>query len=413
MTLPEARRMTRPGRAAVLRARAALWIGVPAAAAVLAVGPEPQEARGDPPAADPGANRSPAAQKVNPDGFTTARVCGSCHEDIYASWKSSMHAFSIADPVFDAAYLLALKAEGDVAKRLCLRCHAPITLVNEDYDLTEGVTLDGVSCDFCHTVTAVHLDDPVRPYSNDPGLVKRSVLKTASSPAHEVSYSKLHESSEFCAGCHNYTSASGAPILSTYDEWRRGPYAADGIQCQDCHMAPGPGRVVAEEVKKSQPHSQIHRHRLIHDTDQIKAALHLEIGRVKRTSSGAEVDVQVENVGSGHMIPTGIPSRELQLQVTAHAGEASVSQERSYRKVVADEKGRPLTLDHEIILYGARVLSDNRIGPGERRLERFVFDLPRANIVQIEAVITYVYEPMLLKKQPMRITIGQTEKVVH
>jgi hypothetical protein len=89
--------------------------------------------------------------EINPTGYTSARVCGTCHVDIYNSWKNSLHAFSLSDPIFDAAYMQAIKEQGAEAKRVCLRCHAPMTLANADYDLELGVTREGVSCDFCHT----------------------------------------------------------------------------------------------------------------------------------------------------------------------------------------------------------------------------------------------------------------------
>jgi hypothetical protein len=128
-----------------------------------------------------------------------------------------MHSFSLSDPIFDTAYMQAVREGGQQAKRICLRCHAPMTLANGDFDLEQGVTRDGVACDFCHTVTAVHLDNPLAPYSLEPGLVKRGIIKKAASPSHEVAYSELHGTSEFCGGCHNYVAPGGAAIMSTYD----------------------------------------------------------------------------------------------------------------------------------------------------------------------------------------------------
>jgi cytochrome c5 len=53
--------------------------------------------------------------------------------------------------------------------------------------------------------------------------------------AHASAYSGLHTKSEFCEGCHDF-SINGVPISQTYTEWKEGPYAAEGKQCQDCHM---------------------------------------------------------------------------------------------------------------------------------------------------------------------------------
>jgi hypothetical protein len=347
---------------------------------------------------------------INPDGFTSARVCGSCHSDIYNTWKNSLHAFSLTDPIFDAAYMQALKEGGEEAKRMCLRCHAPMTLMNGDFDLEQGVTREGVSCDFCHTVTDVHLDNPERPYSLDLGLVKRSVLKKASSPSHEVAYSELHGTAEFCGGCHNYVAPSGASIMSTYDEWAKGPYAEEGVQCQNCHMVLSEGDVVSASIQKSA--SEIHLHNLIHDTDQLRSAMEVRVLTAKRTAHGLNVEVEVENVGSGHMVPTGMPSREVVLNVSVEADGDISQKERRYRKVVADEKGRPLKRDFEILLRGARVLTDNRIAPREKRQEGFRFDVPQTGSVKVKATLSYIYSPMVLDQRQLNIKLSESEKVV-
>lgn len=355
-----------------------------------------------------GAGAVPTGSEISPDGFTSARVCGECHTDIYNSWKKSLHSLALTDPIFDTAYMQAVKEGGEAARRVCLSCHAPMTTVNGDYLLEQGVTREGVSCDFCHTVTAVHLDRRERPYSVEPGLTKRSVLKVADSMAHEIAYSELHGTAEFCGGCHNYTTARGAMVLSTYEEWRRGPYASEGVPCQDCHMQVSRGNVVRPDVK--QGGDQIHLHRLIHDRAQLRSALNVVVTRAVRTGDDLRVEVEVENVGSGHMIPTGIPSREVVLTVTVEGRTYNRTQERRYRKVVADERGRPLSGDVAMLLHGARILNDNRIHPREKRLEHFTFGLPRDSQVKVTAKLTYYYAPLILKEQPMSIELGQAAR---
>ena len=352
---------------------------------------------------------SPIKAPINPTGFTSARVCGTCHVDIYNSWKNSLHAFSLSDPVFDTAYMQALKEGGEEARRLCLRCHAPLTLVNGDWELREGVTREGVTCDFCHSVTAVHLDQPKTPYSLEPGLVKRSVLRKASSPVHEVAYSKLHETAEFCGACHNYVLADGTAIMSTYKEWRDGPYAADGVQCQDCHMVRSAGQVVSEEVRRPSS-SGVHLHDLIHDTDQLRSAVGVEVVRAKRTGTDLSVEVAVTNEGSGHMIPTGIPSRELVLTVTATTSSHVLTQQRRFRKVLADKDGRVLTRDFEMLLRATSVVADNRIGPRERRVERFGFAVPATGTVKVTATVSYVYSPLVIDQREINIELARAEK---
>lgn len=376
----------------------------------VAHGLEPSSGSGGDPAQAAAEGMVETEPRINPDGYTSARVCGSCHEDIYNTWKNSLHAFSLSDPIFDVAYMHALKEAGDDAKQLCLRCHAPMTMFNGDFDLDQGVTREGVSCDFCHTITEVDLGNPEKPYSADPGLVKRSVLKEARSPTHEVVYSDLHGKSEFCGGCHNYSAPSGVAIMSTYEEWRNGPYAEEGIQCQNCHMVLTEGSVVSSDYKTSAP--GFHLHNLIHDTNQLKSAMQVRVLSAERTSHGLNVEVEVENVGSGHMVPTGMPSREVVLRVSVESKEDVLTKERRYRKVVADEIGRPLTRDFEMLLRGARILTDNRIAPREKRREAFRFDVPEAGSLTVKATLTYVYSPMVLDKRELNIKLSESEKAV-
>lgn len=352
-----------------------------------------------------------ASTEISADGYTSARVCGRCHSDIYKSWRNSLHAISLTDPIFDVAFMQAVREGGEEAKRLCLTCHAPMTLVNGDYDLEQGVTREGVSCDFCHTVTAVHLDQLEKPFSTDPGLVKRSILKKASSPAHEVAYSELHGTSEFCGGCHNYVTPSGTAIMSTYDEWRHGPYAEEGVQCQSCHMVLSPGRVVRQEVKAAG--TKIHLHDLIHDSEQLQSAVDVRILRAEREGRRLMVEVEIENSGSGHKVPTGMPTREIVLSVEVDDGRGTETRERRYHKVIGDAKGRPLTEDYEVLLRGAKILSDNRLDPREARLERFVFDVPRTGRVKVRAAASYVYSPMALRRQHLTVRLGQAERAVY
>lgn len=351
------------------------------------------------------------APEIDPDGVTSARVCGQCHTRIYETWKNSLHAISLTDPIFDTAFMQAVKVGGEAARRACLSCHAPISTLNDDYELAEGVTREGVSCDFCHSVAGLHADGDRTAYDLSLGRVKRGVIKHAASPAHEVSFSGLHGTSEFCSGCHNYVTPAGARVLTTYEEWKNGPYAAEGTQCQNCHMSLALGAPVNRDVKESDP--EFHLHSLIHDREQLRSALQVEIVDTTRRQDGVEVQVAVENVGSGHMVPTGVPTREIVLTVTASAGSRTQTQERRFRKVVGNARGTPLESDYEAMLYGAQVLNDTRIAPRERRIERMFFRMPSNAAVKVTATISYLYAPPVLAERRMDIQLGQTERYVQ
>jgi len=79
--------------------------------------------------------------------------CQNCHNDLYDTWKTSMHAKSWKDPIFQSKYqdFLRLQAskigavgptgtyqEGTIQKtaQVCIKCHAPTAYYSGDYKVT-------------------------------------------------------------------------------------------------------------------------------------------------------------------------------------------------------------------------------------------------------------------------------------
>jgi len=79
--------------------------------------------------------------------------CQHCHNDLYDTWKTSMHAKSWKDPIFQSKYqdFLRLQAskigavgptgeykEGTIQKtgQVCIKCHAPTAFYSSDYKIT-------------------------------------------------------------------------------------------------------------------------------------------------------------------------------------------------------------------------------------------------------------------------------------
>ena len=347
------------------------------------------------------------------DGYTSSRVCGECHEDIYRSWKGSLHALSLQDPIFDVAFMQALKIDSQRAKQLCLRCHAPVVMVTGDYELREAITTEGITCDFCHTVKEVDLSNPEMPYHTVVGVVKRSILRRAESPAHETAYSELHGKAEFCGGCHVYKSKSGAVIMGTYLEWLQGPYAKESIVCQDCHMQRSVGRRVRADIKESE--DGMHLHDLIHDTNQLRSAVSVEVKDIQKVGNSLKARIEITNVSSGHMIPTGIPNRELELVVTLTSrGKEIDSARRIYKKVVSDGEGRVLSDVADIFLNGDSIVEDNRIGPKETRREDIWFPdvLSRRGPFEVSAELIYLYQVKLLDPRVIEIQMDRATRAV-
>jgi hypothetical protein len=329
-------------------------------------------------AALPGAS---AAAPPAPEPYTSARNCLTCHQTIHLYWSESQHSRSASKP----SYLEALRAavdgatDKDAVRRGCVWCHAPTALVTADYHLERPITKEGVTCDFCHTVADVDLEKPDHPFDLQPGKVKRGPLAYAKTPFHETAYSALHKASPLlCAACHEYTNGLGVRVLSTYSEWKTGPYPARGETCQECHMPLVPGRTVREGLSSTQRRINLHRMVGGSEATRVRGGLELRFAALDIAGPSADVQVVVANTGVGHAVPGGLSSKSLVLAlgVEAASGELMHRGERVYRRELKDAQNRPLVSVPDLFLKAASVGEDTRLKPKESRTEHFTVPLP-------------------------------------
>jgi hypothetical protein len=317
-----------------------------------------------------------------------------------------MHDQAAIDPLY--LYELALadeQTDGQVGP-FCLKCHSPIgDLLGEttaptgkgDGSALSEIAKEGVTCDFCHTVSGKTADWPGNSsFESDPGLVKRGPYRDSTSPGHDTAYSELHTTSEFCGMCHDVNHpVNGLALEATYTEWAEGEWANLGIQCQDCHMTPEPGHGQPEpgvaatfgpEREQVWEMSFTGPNAVFGDTEDaealLKKAAQLELtiegagsGSVQ---SGDELSalVKVKNVGAGHYLPTGLTDvRRMWLEVRAEASgkEPVVLGTVEYRTIFADASG-----NHEDVpvWFAESVYSDRRIPPAGIANERIDFAWP-------------------------------------
>ena len=279
--------------------------------------------------------------KFEAGAFENPRNCAGCHRGIFTAWSQSMHRFAWANEFYQPDYLQASKETGGFTDIFCGECHTPTgvrtgQLPPPDGSLMDDTSLQGVSCDYCHTVHEVVETVNVRTIS-EPGNVKRGPRGDGRSPYHEVQYSEIHTNAAFCGACHNVVHpTSKAVVIDTYSDWKEGPYAAQGIRCQDCHMTPGPG--VEKNPGKSSPLGSTREHIATHSfaggsvffheragndkkaeiaRQMLTAAAELET-EVTRSENGIELLARIKNVGAGHKIPTGVTYiRKMWLEVIA------------------------------------------------------------------------------------------------
>lgn len=328
------------------------------------------------------------------DGQITPSVeCGTCHRDIYETWRSSAHARAMESVVFLKAYR-ETEARDAATARLCLECHAPLTRVSPDPDLTRQATWDGVSCDSCHSLVSVELAAGGAKQTFDPGPVKRGPIRDAASAAHETEYSPLHATALVCAGCHEFHNAEGTPIITTYSEWLESAASRKGQPCQACHMALVRANVVDPKLKRATT-DRVNVHDMPggHSFTQLSKALGVSMSAV-RPGDGLALTVRVRNKGGGHAVPTGMPGRRVILAVTVRTSDdKSFSAERVYTKAFHDAQGRPITHDGPVFAPGVRLESDSRLRPDEERMETFFFPVAAGASALVTAKLHYEHAP--------------------
>ena len=293
-----------------------------------------------------GACGGAAAAPVKPlplPEYQASANCRICHERIYEQHQASQHARSFTNPVFQAQYFrrivpqaLADPALAKEANR-CVACHSPLTFIKAKWQqgpIREfDPSLAGVACDFCHRIGAYKDKRPGGGnFMSSPGERKFGPFKR-SSDWHHV-YHELQTKSELCGICHEDANPNGVPIKTTWSEWKASPYAASGIQCQDCHMSLrgfltdehpvfDSGRSAEMAVGRSPARSTLYTHRFPgpHAAAEMEGAIALQLGFDReQVVPGEEVEVRVEvkNHRAGHSIPTGSADlRLLWLEVVA------------------------------------------------------------------------------------------------
>ena len=307
--------------------------------------------------------------------FENPDRCMRCHRDIYNAWSGSKHRFAWEDSFYQPDYLKAgLETEGftDV---FCGECHAPVArrtgqLPPRDGSRFDEISKKGISCDYCHTVKEII--EPVNIDTvSDPGRTKRGPRGDGRSGAHVVLHSKIHTDAAFCGACHNVVHpTTGVVIIDTYDDWKKGPYAAEGIRCQDCHMTPGPGveknpgrsgiggkerdsvathyfpggSVFFQDLAGNEAQAQMAR-------QMLKAAAEIQ-AEAARNGDGIDLAVRVHNVGAGHKIPTGVTYiRKIWLEITASDESGNIFFRSGH--VAADNHVDPSTAFYRLIFRDA------------------------------------------------------------
>lgn len=344
---------------------------------------------------------------------TSAEACGRCHRVILDAWKSSAHARTMESRLFQDALDSAETRFGASARTTCLRCHAPVAIEKGDLALRQKVSWEGVTCDYCHSVRDVTFGGLNPKVVLDFSLVKSGPHKNVESMAHRTAYSTVHTSAAICAPCHEYRNALGFPVLTTYSEWKNSRHAKEGKVCQSCHMYRTTGDIVDPRIKRSSTPINLHQMPGSHSLEQLTKT----IGATLSTSwqqDRLRVQVEIANKAAGHYVPTGSPLRQLILEVRVDPYDGRhLGEDRVYRRTVVDQRGTVLDQEPQAFLSGAKVLTDTRLAPDEKRTESFLFDVRPGTQTQIRVTLRYFYSPFAQSESQRRVTFLTLSRLVR
>jgi hypothetical protein len=203
-------------------------------------------------------------------------TCADCHPRHYREWKSSMHAYAAADPVFLAMNRRGQEETNGELGDFCVKCHAPMAVV--EGQTTDGLNFDqvddhleGVTCYFCHSAEGVEKDhNNGLLLGNDGrgGVTMFGGIKDPEQPkAHVAAYGSGQDgsepaSAEMCGACHDIKTKSGVHLERTFAEYK-GTLFADGddpLTCISCHMSGREGLLAADDPETRVKTRTIHEH---------------------------------------------------------------------------------------------------------------------------------------------------------
>jgi hypothetical protein len=234
-------------------------------------------------------------------------------------------------------------------------CHMSITAQNSE-EVPDGVSplyltghaAEGISCEFCHKIADVILNEETQlPFPDMPGIMSYKLLRpvegeelffgTFDDVPRRNTYLPLQQESAFCAGCHHGVFGGvvgagevkgGVVIYNSYGEWLDSPYSdpETGQTCQDCHMPLiDEEYFVFPERGGTRRPGRIHTHlmpgasdeNLLQNSATMTATAAIDDGRLI-------VDVAIINDQTGHHLPTGVPLRQMLLVVEASGAQGEL-----------------------------------------------------------------------------------------
>ncbi len=386
---------------------------------------------------------------------TEPEFCGQCHEEHFAQWSGSMHAYASQDPVFVAMVNKGIADTNGQIDQFCFQCHTPTAsklnltpietidgVARLNADLSSPPLSTGVPCVGCHMVDEVIATENAQLSYSRETLFGASVTDAARE-AHPIEVSDLfadpYQSSFVCGSCHNVLNPRGARLEATFSEWYASDYnQPDDLEnhqsCVTCHMPLMRGKLV-----KDGPEVEMHAHRFI-GVDQalidfpdrevqgrlvrelLQNAAELDMS-LNEESDGVYLVVSVTNTNTGHFLPSGSTADRqmwVHLQVRDEGGQlvyesGMLDQDGNLADGVAGHAAEPY-IDPDLLLFGQFVFgqdgehvlfpwevyttADNLIAPGQRAWRDYPMpeSIPADMTLSVTATLKYrTFPPFVLQ----------------
>ena len=208
--------------------------------------------------------------------FMDSAQCGTCHEEIYKEWKSSVHHFASMNNQFYRKSIEHMQGIQGSTKpsRWCASCHDHAVIFAGKWETPIAEQLDtpeaqaGLGCTSCHSIAEVHdtlgnggftleYNDLHEIAASDDPLIKtldRFLIFRNPRPHKEAFLRPFmrENAAEFCSACHKVhldTPVNGYRWLrgfNAYDNWQASGVSGQGARsfyypdspknCNDCHM---------------------------------------------------------------------------------------------------------------------------------------------------------------------------------
>ncbi|MDP3234290.1 MAG: multiheme c-type cytochrome [Myxococcales bacterium] len=251
-----------------------------------------------------------------------AKVCGSCHTDIAAQWRTSAHSLaSFSNPLYRVSVEQVRAEAGFAASRMCAGCHDLALLtsggMDKAIDPADPRAHAGVSCTSCHSATHATVDgNGSLTLRSDDALPEKIEDATVENHRKRVGNPTLR-TVELCASCHRsfLSQATGNQSaffgMDDFGAWQKSAYngshgerpdAVKAQDCRGCHMLKEPAVLGDVSAKKG----QITSHRFLGSHTAL-AAMRSDADTLARVQAflkdAVTVDVAAARLGEGPWLP--------------------------------------------------------------------------------------------------------------